>query len=220
VGGAMFTTISTTTRKMKGDRGCLVSDTVGFIRDLPPWLVEGFMSTLEEIFEADIVVLVIDVSESLDLVERKFNDSLSILQNGGTEGKIIIVMNKIDLVDEEIVDIENVIRKMIPDGFDTRISNIVPISAEEDYGITELVQNIHELLPPLVDVVFELPIEKRSTAMIVRMRSHAFRFDEDYYDEGIKIRCLMEERWIGHFKKRAEEIGGKVLINSFELEIE
>jgi GTP-binding protein HflX len=214
VGGAMFTTISTTTRKMKGDRGCLVSDTVGFIRDLPPWLVEGFMSTLEEIFEADIILLVVDVSEPFELIERKLNDSLAVLQNGGTEGKIIIVMNKIDLMDEGAIDIEASVRKMIPDGFETRIKDLIPISAEKDHGIAELVQKINELLPPLVEISLDLPLDRRSTDLMVRLRSHAFRFKENYHDDGITIRCLMEERWVGHFKKRTEEIGGRALISS------
>ncbi len=60
----MFTTLDTTTRRFKlGGKRVLVTDTVGFIDGLPPFIVEAFHSTLEEIVKADVMLLVLDVSE-------------------------------------------------------------------------------------------------------------------------------------------------------------
>lgn len=60
----MFTTLDTTTRRFRlGTKRILATDTVGFIDGLPPFIVEAFHSTLEEIVKADIVLLVLDSSE-------------------------------------------------------------------------------------------------------------------------------------------------------------
>jgi GTP-binding protein HflX len=213
VGEAMFTTISTTTRRMRGDRGCLISDTVGFIKDLPPWLVEGFMSTLEEIFEADIVLLLIDASDPPNIMERKLSDSLSILQKGGTEGKIIIVGNKIDLLAEDPDQMEMMIRNSIPQEFDERIGAFVPVSAKGGIGIDELILMINKLLPPLIEVIFQLPAGRCTPAFLIRIRAHAHKFDELYNDLDVIIKCSMEERWVGHFKKMVERMGGRANID-------
>ena len=59
----MFSTISTLTGRItKRGFKILLTDTVGFIEDLPPWLIEAFKSTLEEITHSDIILLVVDVS--------------------------------------------------------------------------------------------------------------------------------------------------------------
>ncbi len=212
VGGRMFTTISTTTRKMKGSRGCLVSDTVGFIRDLPPWLLEGFMSTLEEIFEADIVLLVLDASEDQELLKRKLKDSLSILLKGGTEGEIIIVPNKIDSMDNDIDELRELILDSVPDGFEGRIGPIVPISALEGLGIQDIIEIVNSTLPPLVEIEFEIPYENNIESLIIDLRQHVNDITEEFRDGEIHIKCSMEDRWAGHFKKKVESRGGEARI--------
>jgi len=57
----------------------LLTDTVGFIEDLPPWMVEAFHSTLEEIALADCILLVVDASEPVPEIERKLRSSLRVL---------------------------------------------------------------------------------------------------------------------------------------------
>jgi GTP-binding protein HflX len=208
VGGTMFTTISTTTRKMKGGRGCLVSDTVGFIKDLPPWLVEGFMSTLEEIFEADVVLLVLDASEDPEQIQKKLMDSLSILQRGGTEGTIIAVPNKMDIFEGDEMKFEEMIQGSIPAGFNGRIGPTVAISASIGTGIDDLVQTINSVLPPLVILEISLPFSKRNENLITQLKHHSVDIKEVYQENGSRITCSMEERWAGHFMKRIERAGG------------
>ncbi len=60
----LFETLGTTTRRaLLGDRRLLLTDTVGFISDLPHWLVSSFETTLAESYQADVVCLVIDASD-------------------------------------------------------------------------------------------------------------------------------------------------------------
>ena len=92
----LFTTLTPRTRAMQSGRKILLTDTVGFIDGLPPWLVEAFKATLEEIYLADLVVLVVDVAEPIQEVLRKLQTSREILSGYGV--KVITALNKIDLL--------------------------------------------------------------------------------------------------------------------------
>ncbi|MEM3040775.1 MAG: GTPase HflX [Nitrososphaerota archaeon] len=95
----MFTTLSTKRRLAKIDgKPVYVSDTVGFIKNVPTLLISSFMSTLMEIAEADLILLVIDASEPVETMREKLDASLSTLrQIGVTNTPIIIVLNKNDI---------------------------------------------------------------------------------------------------------------------------
>jgi len=93
----LFQTLDTTTRKLKlpSGREVLLSDSVGFIQNLPHHLVAAFSSTLEEVAEADLILQVIDVShphhlEQIEVVEKVLKDL------GADQEKIIKVFNKAD----------------------------------------------------------------------------------------------------------------------------
>ncbi len=97
----LFATLDPTTRRLTLESGeeLLISDTVGFIRDLPPQLLDAFKATLEELQFADVLLHVVDgskegVDESIEVVEN-------ILMALGLEGKQhILVCNKIDACEE------------------------------------------------------------------------------------------------------------------------
>jgi len=92
----MFTTLTPRTRAIgAAPNEVLLTDTVGFIDGLPPWMVEAFKATLEEIYLADLVVLVIDISEPLPEILRKLLVSRGILAEYPV--KVLTVFNKIDL---------------------------------------------------------------------------------------------------------------------------
>jgi GTP-binding protein HflX len=98
----LFETLDPTTRGFEHEgRRYLVTDTVGFIRRLPHQLVEGFASTLEETLVADLVLHVADASvseERLDEMVAAVGDVLS--EIGAGELPVLLVLNKIDRVDE------------------------------------------------------------------------------------------------------------------------
>ena len=95
----LFTTLSTTTRKAKlGGEMVLVSDTVGFISRLPAYMIKAFHSTLEEMVYADVILLVVDFSEELDVMLRKYKScQMALDEIGVKKEKIITVFNKNDL---------------------------------------------------------------------------------------------------------------------------
>jgi GTP-binding protein HflX len=97
----LFTTLTTTTRAITrpGSKGkVMLSDTVGFISRLPTYLVESFKSTLEELTYADLVLLVVDASESPESVSIKLGSCKDILgQLGVDPNRVLLVLNKVDL---------------------------------------------------------------------------------------------------------------------------
>ena len=93
----VFSTLSTTTRRLTGTRkDVLISDTIGFMSDLPPYMVESFRSTLDQIFSADLILLVVDASETFEMIMEKILASLQILRPHVYASQIIVVFNKID----------------------------------------------------------------------------------------------------------------------------
>ncbi|HSB56811.1 MAG TPA: GTPase HflX [Nitrosopumilaceae archaeon] len=103
----LFTTLSTTTRKIKLSKTeVLISDTVGFISRLPAYMIEAFKSTLEELIYTDVVILVIDISDPIFELKKKFRSCIGTLEElGVNQDKIIFVLNKSDLVlADEIVE--------------------------------------------------------------------------------------------------------------------
>lgn len=96
----LFTTLSTTTRKIKLSKTeVLISDTVGFISRLPAYMIEAFKSTLEELIYTDVVILVIDISDPIFELKKKFRSCIGTLEELGVDqDKIIFVFNKSDLV--------------------------------------------------------------------------------------------------------------------------
>ncbi|WP_010479832.1 GTPase HflX [Thermococcus zilligii] len=146
----MFTTLATTTRRFKlGQKRALVTDTVGFIDNLPPFIVEAFHSTLEEITRADVIVLVLDVSEPWAEIRRKFLASFKVLRElRALDKPMIIALNKIDLVEEEDARekarlLGNLLEEVAPN-----VRAIVKISAKEG-RLEELYSALEESIPEL-----------------------------------------------------------------------
>ncbi len=132
-----FSTLDATTRKFYIDENLkvVISDTVGFIEDLPPYLVASFRSTLSVATDADLLIHVVDVSRpGVDERIRIVNDTLKEI---GCESKSkIIVFNKIDLVLEETVLLR----------YRDRYDGSILLSAESREGIDELKNRIKEYI--------------------------------------------------------------------------
>jgi GTP-binding protein HflX len=167
----LFSTLSTTTRSItaKGKEKkipILLTDTVGFIENLPACIIDAFHSTLEEIELADVVVLVVDGSEAKKVVEKKLRVSLNELRNIGVGAPIIIALNKIDLIDNESLDMlrEHLDQTgIIDDHF------FVDISVKEKKHIEVLLQTIYDSLPHMVKITFQLPLEEKSQGFISQL---------------------------------------------------
>ena len=123
----LFATLDTTTRKINLPCGvtALLTDTVGFIKDLPTTLIEAFKSTLEETTHADLILLVCDVSD--ENCQNQIDVCLDMLQKLNYKSKILKVYNKIDKALD--VNIEE---------------DSIAISAIKNVGIENLISKIEE----------------------------------------------------------------------------
>ncbi|WP_297536524.1 GTPase HflX [Thermococcus sp.] len=147
----MFTTLDTTTRRFKlNGKRVLVTDTVGFIDGLPPFIVEAFHSTLEEIVRADIVLLVLDASEPWREVARKFRASVNVLRElKALDKPIIVVLNKVDLIEEGDAEEKARLTLELADGLGISVEAVVKVSAKE--------RVLGELQEALERVLLKLP---------------------------------------------------------------
>lgn len=102
-GRGVFTTLSTFTRSTNvGGQKILLNDTVGFISKLPAYMIDAFKSTLEELRFANLVLLVMDASDSIEVIERKFASSREVIGEFEVpETRILYVLNKVDLTTED-----------------------------------------------------------------------------------------------------------------------
>ncbi len=102
----LFTTLSTTTRRLMIEQEpFLISDTVGFISKLPAYMIDAFKSTLEELVHTDIIIVVIDISDSLFDLKKKFSSCMRTLGELGVEkDRMVYALNKADLLKNEEIE--------------------------------------------------------------------------------------------------------------------
>jgi len=129
----LFATLDTRTRKWCPERGLevLVSDTVGFVRDLPHQLVASFKATLEEAVHADLLLHVVDVSNS-EVLEQVEAVNKVLNEIGCNRKPMIMVFNKTDII--QTTGPLDLLRTLHPDS--------VTISAKTQMGLTALSETI------------------------------------------------------------------------------
>ena len=162
----LFTTLGTTTRRVDFDRrDVLVTDTVGFISDLPHWLVESFKSTLDSVYRADLVLLVVDVSESVEEIREKLVTSHDTLYERN-EAPILTVLNKVDRIDaEELQRKRKALSALAP--------NPVAVSAKTGENVDRLRERIDEELPDLRRERLVLPMTDDAMSVVSWIHDHA-----------------------------------------------
>lgn len=131
----LFATLDTKTRKWMPTRGAemLLSDTVGFVRDLPHQLVASFKATLEEAVFADLLLHVIDVSNPEVLSQIESVDAV-LAEIGCSEKPMLMVFNKADAI-----------TNMSPlETLETMYPDAVTISAKTGLGLGELARKVVE----------------------------------------------------------------------------
>ena len=144
--------LTTTTTKAKmvpiGNSKAVFIDTVGFIRDIPPEIVEAFYATLKEISTASAVILMLDSSDSEGAFAMKLRESLRILIRIGYVGKpLVVTLNKVDLVQRDCVrKLEELVDRELRGGLWSY--RVVPISALRGINIDLLKKVLEEVLEP------------------------------------------------------------------------
>jgi len=151
VENAFFATLDPTVRQATTITGreFTLSDTVGFVRDLPHQLVEAFRSTLEEVSASDLILHVVDGSDPDPYGQiRAVREVLSEID--AIHIPELIVINKSDIADSQAVQ-----------ELQLKEKNSVVISAKSGHGIDELLELINEQLPwPLIDIKATIPYER------------------------------------------------------------
>lgn len=133
-GLGLFSTLSTTTRAIEMDGNkALINDTVGFVSKLPAYMIDAFKSTLDELRYANLILLVLDASEPIEEMERKYASSVDVINEFEVPPtRIIYVLNKVDITG-------------ITDAFDKAgelgildSKRVVPVSAKTGLNIDQL----------------------------------------------------------------------------------
>ena len=141
----LFTTLATTTRMVTfrdSKRKMLLSDTVGFISRLPTYLVESFRSTLDELRYADLVLLMVDASESTESIGIKLASCRETLSDLEVDpGRMLLVLNKVDLLDSRG-------RSSIESDPMFKGFNAVKVSSTRGDGLHQLRNRMLELTAP------------------------------------------------------------------------
>ncbi len=138
---SLFTTLSTTTRSfLINNKKFMLTDTVGFISRLPTYMIEAFKSTLEESLDADIILLLVDCSQSVDDFHIKYYSCWQILKELNVDdSKVITVLTKFDKTSSEQI-------QKIMGYFE--IENPLYVSSKTGYGIRKLEKMIQQRMDP------------------------------------------------------------------------
>ncbi len=166
----LFATLDPTSRALKlpDGREVMLIDTVGFISRLPHFLVEAFKSTLEEVTDADLLIVMCDASDPD--CEDKLDVTLEVLKELCTEEKpIVTVYNKCDVAHNFTAPYSK---------------NTVRISAKNGIGISNLLECICEALPCRRARV-QLLIPYSQGSLEARLRGRGRLFDAEYREDGV-----------------------------------
>ncbi|MGB9853885.1 MAG: GTPase HflX [Candidatus Bathyarchaeales archaeon] len=205
VDDALFTTLSTTTRLVEFSRKkFLLTDTVGFIDRLPLTLIEAFHSTLEETIYSDLILLVVDISEPLNTVEKKLSICLETIDRIEASGiPIITALNKIDLLSQ--TEIEQKMEKL-----KNKAPNPIPISALYKLNIDQLKEKITRSLKNYVTVAFTLPLTSETMSFISWLYNRAEVHAVNYTENTAHVKLEAIPWFAEKVKSHVEELGGKI----------
>lgn len=189
----LFSTLDPTTRRvvLSDGRGILLTDTVGFIRNLPPDLVAAFRATLEETTEADFLIHVVDASSTE--ADRHRDAVYETLQAIGAGDKpTITVFNKADRVDDR-QELQNLI---------LQVPNSVYISAAKKEGISHLMDRIVETIKSLV-AEMNLAIPYSRSDLVAQCYEYGRVISVDYQPEAIMVHAEIAKSLAGRLSQYA-----------------
>lgn len=184
----LFATLDTKTRAWKLERGTevLLSDTVGFVRDLPHNLVASFKATLEEAVHADLLLHVLDVGhpharQQFDTVHKVLEE---IGVRGGERGKPeLLLLNKIDT--PEAQQEVHTWKALHPDA--------LAVSARTGQGLAELVEHVYRFVRgQQVEAVLSMPVT--DGRLISFIESHTRVCDRTFDDGNVRFTVIVGKR--------------------------
>lgn len=176
VDNQLFATLDTTVRRAETPDGreYTLTDTVGFVRALPHQLVEAFRSTLEEVADADLLLHVVDGSHPDP--EGQISAVRAVLADvDATDVKEVVVVNKADAADPEVVD--RILRHE---------KHSIAVSARTGAGVRELLELVAEELPkPDIDIEVLVPYARGD--LVSRLHDEAEILSEEHLERGTLV---------------------------------
>lgn len=185
----LFATLDPTTRKvklpgLKTHPEVLLTDTVGFIQKLPTQLVAAFRATLEEVKQADVLVHVIDSSNPV-WQKQEMAVKTVLAEIGAGDKPMVRVLNKIDLLDEEVAEDLQYEAAMMDDFS-------VAISSKTGEGMTDLVSTIEDAMMGLLKPIEVLiPYENGKDVNLVQEVGHVEEME--FREEGTYLLARVPE---------------------------
>jgi GTPase len=169
-------------------RPCVLTDTVGFVRKLPHTLVEAFKSTLEEAIRADLVLHLVDGSDTDP--EGQYMAVRDVLgEIGAAAVPELIAVNKIDAISE--VDVARLRRRFPEAAF---------VSALTGEGTELLLEKIAERVPhPEIEVDLLVPYDRGD--VVAALHAAGAVLSEEYLEEGTKVRARLREEQLGRLER-------------------
>ncbi len=197
----LFATLDPTLRRLRlpGGRDAIISDTVGFISDLPHELVEAFRATLDEVREANLILHVRDIASSDSDAQR--DDVNTVLKELGaeeaSERHVIEVWNKLDLVaPDELSDLRARAARC----------GAALVSAESGEGIEALLSAIGLTLDESPERVFQLePGDGEALAWLYR---HGRVTARDEAENGLTVTARLDAQALGQFERLRPDVHG------------
>jgi GTPase len=188
---ALFATLDTRTRRwqLPGWGPILLSDTVGFIRDLPHHLIESFKATLEEARQANLLLHVADGANPA--VYDQIAAVYGVLKEIGMQQKdMLLVVNKVDALPD----------RLRLDGLLGRYPNAVPISAKTGFGLANLAAAVSEALShSFLDVDVELGVE--NGRLLAYLAAHGEIFSKQFRDSRVVVHCRIPQHYLGRIQE-------------------
>lgn len=183
----LFATLDPTTRayRLPGGRSMTITDTVGFIQKLPHGLVDAFKSTLSEVREADLILMVADASD--DNLSRQLDAVHRVLEEiGAGESRSLVVFNKIDLIDAEtLLDL----RRIYPDA--------VLVSARTGEHIDDLVERV-ALEAAALDKLIDVHIPYANGSLVQLIRQSGYVLEESFEETSTHLVAKVPPRIAGY----------------------
>ena len=180
----LFATLDTTIRsvELNTSHKILLSDTVGFVRKLPHHLVATFKSTLKEVVDADLILLVLDAS-STQVVEH-YNTIVEVLKELGAERhQTVVIMNKID--EENAAKQLNFLKRKFPQG--------IYLSALNNLRINKLTQKIVDVMDKDFQTIDLLFSYKEAKEMALAQKGVDV-LERNYEDDCVRLK-VKASRW-------------------------
>jgi GTP-binding protein HflX len=195
----LFTTLGTTTRRAETEtRDVLLTDTVGFISDLPHWLVESFKSTLDSVYRADLVLLVVDASEPVEEMREKLVTCHDTLYERN-EAPIVTVLNKVDKVAPgELAEKERALSALAP--------TPVAVSGLTGENVDALLERIEAELPDWQHERLLLPMTDGTMSLVSWVHDHGHVEREEYDDDSVTLEFEARPAVVEQARAKAGEL--------------